>query len=78
MVKGDAEKRTLKKRETFDKLFKVGDLAFSPIYGLVEIRKINKNTASCHQVNPDKTSRSLIGKDRLINIDKSYFKMERV
>jgi hypothetical protein len=74
MTKGDAARNHQRRRDEFTKKYKVGDIAFSPIYGIVKIIKMNKITATCHQVNKDGTSRSLLGKDRMINIDKGYFK----
>jgi len=73
MTKGDADRNRQRRRDAFTQKYKNGDIAFSPIYKLVRIMKINKTTATCHQINKDGTSRSLLGKDRMINIDKSYF-----
>ena len=50
MVKGDAEKKTQLKVDAFTRKYKVGDIAFSPIYRHCKILKINKKTVAVMQV----------------------------
>jgi hypothetical protein len=51
MVKGDAEKRRERIAEAFTKKYKVGDIAFCPLYGKMELIKINDKTAVGIQIN---------------------------
>jgi hypothetical protein len=50
MAKGDAELGRQRTTDAFSKKYKVGDIAFSPIYRHCKILKMNKNTVSCIQV----------------------------
>jgi hypothetical protein len=50
MAKGDAELGRQRTADAFTKKYKVGDIAFSPIYRHCKILKMNKNTVSCIQV----------------------------
>ncbi len=51
MTKGDAQKRRDRIAGEFDKKYRVGDVAFCPIYGKLELIKINKKTAVGIQLN---------------------------
>lgn len=76
MVKGDADKRKQMIADKFTKQHKVGDIAFCYVYGLCKIAKMNKNTATCYQVDKTGTPIPIRGKVFPITIEKYLFKVD--
>lgn len=56
MVKGDAARRDQARADSFTAKYKVGDIAYSPVYRHCKIIKMNKKTVECIQVDEKGTS----------------------
>jgi len=77
MVKGDAARKKREIAEEFTRRYKVGDIAFCPIYGHMKILKMNPKTVVVLQVdengkpntnNPDRIRNQLLVEKHLFTL----------
>lgn len=75
MVKGDSDRKKQIISDKFTAQYKVGDIAFCYVYGKCKIQKMNKNTATCIQVDHEGEPFPVRGKVIPIVIEKHMFKV---